>query len=100
MRDLSVADQATGIAGASGPSSSGLGSAFTHGIHSSQRGRYQFQSPSSFIVAGSRTPLIRVASMNTATARPTPSCLMSNVRNEAKIAKTAIITAAALVTVD
>ena len=38
--------------------------------------------------------------MSTATARPTPSCLMSSVRSEAKIAKTAIITAAALVTVD
>jgi hypothetical protein len=41
-----------------------------------------------------------VASMNTATARPTPSCFMSSVESEAKIANTAIITTAALVTVD
>src|SRR5207244_1462206 len=47
------------------------------GIHSSQRGRYQFQSPpSSFIAAGSSTPRISVASINTATASPTPSCLI------------------------
>lgn len=43
---------------------------------------------------------MRVASSSTATASPTPICLMSSVRSEAKIANTATITAAALVTVD
>ena len=42
-------------------------------------GRYQFHSPSSFIAAGSRTPRMRVASSRTATASPTPICLMSSV---------------------
>src|SRR6185437_2118557 len=95
-----VRNHRTGTGGAVGTSSSSLASAFSSGIHSSQRGRYQFHSPSSFIPAGSSTPLIRVASINTATARPTPSCLMSSALNVAKTAKTAIITAAALVTVD
>ena len=69
------------------------------GSHSSQRGRYQFHLPSSFIVAGSRTPRITVASISTATASPAPICLMSSVLSVAKIAKTATITAAAAVTV-
>ena len=53
--------------------------ALERGSHSSQRGRYQFQSPSNFIVAGSSTPRMIVASISTATARPTPICLMSSV---------------------
>ena len=40
-----------------------------------------------------------VASSSTATARPTPICLMSSVESVAKIANTATITSAALVTV-
>ena len=40
-----------------------------------------------------------VASSSTATARPTPICLMSSVESVAKIANTATITIAALVTV-
>ena len=55
--------------------------------------------PSSFIVAGSSTPRMIVASISTATARPTPICLMSSVESVAKIANTATITSAALVTV-
>ncbi len=69
------------------------------GSQPSQRGRYQFQRPSSFIVAGSSTPRMIVASISTATARPTPICLMSSVLRQAKIANTATITAAAAVTV-
>ena len=47
------------------------------GSHSSQLGRYQFQSPSTFIDAGSSTPRTIVASISTATARPTPSSFRS-----------------------
>jgi hypothetical protein len=61
-------------------------------------GRYQFQSPSSFIAAGSRTPRTIVASMSTATARPTPICLNSIMLSDPKIENTATITTAALVT--
>src|SRR4051794_3698606 len=68
------------------------------GSHSSHFGRYQFQSPNSFMVAGSRTPRMSVASMSTATARPTPSSLKMSSESVAKIAKTEIITIAALVT--
>ena len=42
----------------------------TRGSHSSHFGRYQFQSPRSFIVAGSSTPRMIVASIRTATAEP------------------------------
>jgi hypothetical protein len=45
------------------------------GSQLSQRGRYQFQSPSSFIVAGSRTARTIVASMSTAAASPMPRFL-------------------------
>jgi hypothetical protein len=45
----------------------------TRGSHSSHFGRYQFQSPRSFIVAGSKTPRMIVASRKTATASPTPA---------------------------
>ena len=50
------------------------------------------------MLAGSRTPRISVASSRTANARPTPICL--NMMNERlpKIANTATITIAALVT--
>ena len=69
------------------------------GSHSSQRGRYQFHSPSSFITAGSSTARTMVASIRIAAARPKPICLMSSVRRLTKIANTATITIAALVTV-
>src|SRR5439155_11320214 len=42
-----------------GTSPPSFGSTVRRGIHSSQRGRYHFQSPSSFIAAGSSTPRIR-----------------------------------------
>jgi hypothetical protein len=50
------------------------------------------------MLAGSRTPRISVASIRTAKARPTPICL--NMMNERlpKIANTATMTTAALVT--
>ena len=70
----------------------------TRGSHSSQRGRYQFQSPSSFIAAGSRTARTIVASMRIAAARPTPIILKSSIPSVAKIENTATITIAALVT--
>lgn len=41
-----------------------------------------------------------VASIRTASASPTPSCFMSSVESPAKMPNTAIITAAAEVTVD
>ena len=69
------------------------------GSHSSQLGRYQFQSPSSFIAAGSITPRMIVASIRTATARPSPSSLKSRKLSVTKTRKTPTITAAALVTV-
>jgi hypothetical protein len=65
----------------------------------SQLGRYQFRSPSNFIVAGSRTPLIGVASITIAAASPTPICLNSMKLSVAKMENTATITIAALVTV-
>src|SRR5262249_5725961 len=69
------------------------------GSHRMLRGRYQFQRPSSFIDAGSSTARTIVASSSTATARPTPICLMSSVDSVAKMENTATITNAALVTV-
>jgi hypothetical protein len=69
----------------------GFGFVLRSGIDPSRRGRYEFPSPSSFIAAGSSTSLISVASISTATARPTPSWLTSSCRSEAKIANTAII---------
>ena len=59
----------------------------------------QPRSPSSATTAGSATPRTSVASIRTAAARPTPSCLFSATRIVAKIANTATITIAALVTV-
>src|SRR4051812_29057732 len=70
----------------------------SRGSHSSQRGRYQFQSPSSFIVAGSNTTRTTVASTSIATARPTPNSLRNMNWRLAKIANTPTITSAALVT--
>src|SRR5919106_2222755 len=76
-QDLPIADQATGTGGVRGTSSRaissrGFGSPARCGIHSSQRGRYQFQSPRSFIVAGRSTPRVKGASKETATGKPTP----------------------------
>ena len=64
--------------------------------HCSQRGRYQFQSPGSFIVAGSSTARTSVATIGTAIASPTPSIFMSTEPSVAKIANTTTITIAAL----
>jgi hypothetical protein len=61
-------------------------------------GRYQFQSPRSFIVAGSSTARTIVASTKMATARPTPSSFSISAPSEAKMLNTATITIAALVT--
>ena len=68
------------------------------GSHSSQGGRYQFRSPSSFIVAGSSTPRTIVASIRIAAASPTPNCLKNSIDSVAKTANTQTITTAALVT--
>ena len=68
------------------------------GSHSSHAGRYQFRSPSSFIVAGSRTPRTIVASIRIAAASPTPNCLKNSIDSVAKTANTQTITTAALVT--
>jgi hypothetical protein len=68
------------------------------GSHASQRGRYQFQSPGSFIAERSRIASTIDASSSTATARPTPIILKSIIARVAKIANTATITIAALVT--
>ena len=65
---------------------------------SQKHGRYQFQSPSSFIEAGSSTARMIVASISTAAARPTPACLISSDESVPKSEKTATITSAALVT--
>ena len=77
---------------------SDAGSRATRGSQSSRFGRYQFQSPSSFIVAGNSTPRMIVASISTAAARPTPICLNSTVDSVANTANTATMIAAALVT--
>ena len=68
------------------------------GSHSSQVGRYQFQSPSSFIAAGRRTARTIVASIRIAAASPTPNCLKISIESVAKTEKTQTITIAALVT--
>src|SRR4051794_29834464 len=68
------------------------------GSHSSQLGRYQFRSPSSFIVAGRSTARTIVASSRIAVASPTPNCLKNSIESVAKIEKTATMTIAALVT--
>src|SRR5215204_7374477 len=82
---------------AAGPA--GAASRETSGSHSSLAGKYQFQSPSSFIDAGNRTARIMVASIRTAAASPTPIILKSSALSVAKIANTNTITTAALVTV-
>src|SRR5581483_190153 len=69
------------------------------GTHSSHRGMYQFHSPSSFIALGSSTPRIIVASIRTARPSPTPSCFIMMMFSVPKIAKTATMMIAALVTV-
>ena len=54
-------------------------------------------SPRSFMLAGSRITRITVASMNTATAKPSPNCWRPSTRLVAKAANTATMIAAALV---
>jgi hypothetical protein len=69
------------------------------GSQPSQLGRYQFQSPSSFIVAGRSIARTMVASTSTAAASPIPSSFMSMIGSVAKIEKTPTMTRAALETV-
>jgi hypothetical protein len=88
------------IASASASTAAGAQGSFDRrGSQSSQRGRYQFQRPSSFIAAGSTTTRTIVASIRIAAASPTPSCLSSICESVAKTANTPTITRAALVTV-
>ena len=54
------------------------------GSHWSHLGRYQFQSPSSFIDAGRSTPRTIVASIRIAVASPTPNCLNISIESVAK----------------
>ena len=68
------------------------------GSHSSQRGRYQFRSPSKAMTEGSSTPRTTVASSRTATASPTLSCLNCCSDKVPKTANTATMMMAALVT--
>src|SRR5512132_3232875 len=49
-------------------------STWSRGSQASQRGRYQFQSPSSFIALGSTTERMTVASIRRAAATPNPIC--------------------------
>ena len=65
------------------------------GSHSSQLGRYQFQRPSSFMLAGTRIVRMSVASSSTATARPKPICWNITRSPAAKPAKTATMISAA-----
>src|SRR5262245_10901165 len=67
------------------------------GIHSSQLGRYQFHSPSSFIALGRSTDLMTVASMRSATATPKPICWNMIRSPRAKPENTATMISAALV---
>ena len=60
-------------------------------------GRYQFQSPSSFIVAGRSTARTIVASIRIAAASPTPICLKIMNDSTPKTEKTQTMTSAALV---
>ena len=64
----------------------------TRGSRSSQRGRYQFRSPSRAMAAGSSTLRITVASISTATASPTPACLRSSEASVPNRAKTHTMT--------
>ena len=77
--------------------SSGSPSIVTRGIQSRKRGIHQFQSPSRVIDAGRRTLRISVASMNTATASPSPSCWMNANLRPTKTANTTTMIDAALV---
>jgi hypothetical protein len=84
--------------GAGGTSTScGSGPGSSRGSQASQLERYQFRSPSTFIVAGRSTPRARVASIRIAAASPTPNCLNMSIDRAAKIEKTATVTTAALV---
>ena len=83
---------------ASGSSSISSAPSSNSGSHSSHRGRYQFRSPSIFIVAGSSTPRTMVASIRIAAASPTPNCLKNRIDSVAKTANTQTMTTAALVT--
>src|SRR6516225_3903558 len=69
------------------------------GIHSSQLGMYQFHSPRSFMLAGSRTTRTIVASSSTATASPMPVSFIDTEDKLAKMRKTITMTVAAAVTV-
>jgi hypothetical protein len=71
----------------------------TFGSQASQRGSHQFQSPRSVIVAGRRTERMSVASMNTATDSPRPSCWMNANLKVTKTANTTTMIEAALVIV-
>src|ERR671935_523001 len=86
----------TGAGGASGAADGSPGS--KRGSQPSHRGRYQFRSPSSFIVAGSSTPRTIVASIRIATASPTPNCLNIKIDSVPKTENTPTMTTAALVT--
>src|SRR4029079_9973556 len=70
----------------------------SRGSHWSHRGRYQFHSPSSFMLAGRSTARTIVASIRIATDTPTPTCLKNSIERVAKIENTSTITIAALVT--
>ena len=70
----------------------------TFGSKCSALGSHQLRSPRSFIVAGSRTPRMSVASSRMAKARPTPICLNIIHESVPKIANTQTMTTAALVT--
>ena len=72
---VSAGTPIAGVSSAASPGSAGTWpSTLTLGSHSSQRGRYQFQSPSSSMAAGTMIVRTTVASMRTATARPKPIC--------------------------
>jgi len=62
---------------------------------SSHPGSHQFQSPRSFIVAGTSTMRTIVASMSTATASPRPNILIMGSSPSTKAAKTLIMMSAA-----
>ena len=65
------------------------------GSHSSQEGRYQFQSPRSVIAAGTSTERTTVASIRRATAIPKPICWNITRSPIAKPTKTATMMSAA-----
>ena len=72
-----------------------LASRSSVGSHSSQRGRYQFHSPSSFIMLGRTTDRMIVASARSATATPKPICWNMTRSPDAKPANTATMISAA-----